>query len=87
MPLDTPMPRYVCHKEVYALKIIGISLDGELAFGMPNNPDVRHSFKLMPRDWLDKHNPEVGGYYVVYKDGYESYSPAKAFEDGYTLIK
>ena len=24
------------------------------------------------------------GYYVVYEDGYESWSPTKAFEDGHT---
>lgn len=35
--------------------------------------------------WYHKHKPEVGGYYVVYKDGYTSYSPARAFDDGYTL--
>lgn len=27
-----------------------------------------------------------GGYYVVYEDGYASFSPAEAFESGYTLI-
>ncbi len=27
---------------------------------------------------------EVGGYYVVYEDGYKSFSPAGAFESGYT---
>jgi len=27
-----------------------------------------------------------GDYYVVYEDGYKSISPAKAFEEGYTLI-
>lgn len=26
------------------------------------------------------------GYYVVYDDGYKSWSPAKAFEEGYTKI-
>jgi hypothetical protein len=31
--------------------------------------------------------PEVGWYYVQYPDGYESFSPAAAFEEGYTLIK
>jgi hypothetical protein len=31
-----------------------------------------------------KHAPQVGGYYVRYPDGYESWSPAKAFEEGYT---
>jgi hypothetical protein len=33
-----------------------------------------------------KHKPEVGGYYVVYKDGYRSFSPAEAFETGYEKI-
>ena len=28
-----------------------------------------------------------GGYYVRYPDGYESWSPAEAFEDGYTLVE
>lgn len=35
---------------------------------------------------IGKHGPQVGGYYVVYADGYISYSPAAAFEDGYRLI-
>lgn len=26
------------------------------------------------------------GYYVVYTDGYVSWSPAKAFEEGYTKV-
>ena len=30
--------------------------------------------------------PEVGGYYVVYEDGYKSFSPAGAFESGYTPL-
>jgi hypothetical protein len=82
------MPRYQCHKKVWALKIVGISLpqnetgDAELAFS-----DRGYASKLMPRVWLDKHNPEVGGYYVVYDDGYQSFSPAKAFEEGYTRIR
>lgn len=36
------------------------------------------------RKYMIKHNPQVGGYYVVYADGYKSWSPAKAFEEGYT---
>jgi hypothetical protein len=38
------------------------------------------------RTYIDKHNPQPGGYYVVYDDGYESFSPALAFEQGYTRI-
>lgn len=30
--------------------------------------------------------PVVGDYYVRYDDGYESWSPKKAFEEGYTLV-
>lgn len=37
--------------------------------------------------YLKKHSPQIGGYYVVYTDGYKSYSPAKAFEEGYTLCQ
>lgn len=36
--------------------------------------------------YMRKHKPEVGGYYVVYADGYKSFSPAQAFEEGYTPL-
>jgi hypothetical protein len=36
--------------------------------------------------YLKKHRPQIGGYFVLYDDGYMSFSPAKAFEDGYTRI-
>ncbi len=36
--------------------------------------------------FMDKHKPEAGGYLVFYEDGYRSFSPAKAFEEGYTRI-
>jgi hypothetical protein len=82
------MPRYKCHKEVWALKIQAIE---RVPFG---NAGVRHT--LVPADaryapfevdleFIDKHKPRAGGYYVVYKDGYKSFSPADAFEDGYSL--
>lgn len=38
------------------------------------------------QSYLEKHQPCVGGYYVVYEDGYLSFSPAEAFESGYTRI-
>lgn len=71
------LEKYKCHKVVEAAQIVGISLMGELAFGKDN-------FVQPTREWLDKNKPEVGGYYVVYQDGYASYSPAKAFEEGYS---
>jgi hypothetical protein len=36
---------------------------------------------------MRRNKSEVGGYYVVHEGGNKSYSPAKAFEDPYTLIR
>ena len=30
--------------------------------------------------------PAVGDYLVIYEDGYKSWSPSRAFEEGYTRI-
>lgn len=90
---STSMPLWQCHKKVYALKIKSIefekaSKDCESrggAYIMPE--DINYSKIHVDSKYLQKHQPQVGGYYVVYKDGYKSYSPADAFEEGYTLIK
>jgi hypothetical protein len=86
------IPRYRCHKEVRAAKIttmeycedgtarlmlgeVGGYMDVDAAFvekHMPSRPDAEEVY--------------IGGYLVVYGDGYQSFSPAKAFEDGYTRI-
>lgn len=90
---QTQMPRYQCHKKVWALKIAAIELDGA-----GENRDSDGTATITPaeygyapikvdREYMRKHKPEIGGYYVIYDgDFYKSYSPAKAFEDGYTLI-
>ena len=81
------MPKYKCHKEVWALKIAAIKWDGE---GEDRESDGSAVFTpaedgytpiKLEREWMNKHKPEVGGYYVQYADGYTSYSPAKAFEE------
>lgn len=81
------MPRYKCHKEVWALKIEGLSeaaQDGSVVMAVF---DRGYMPIVLSGDFMAKHKPVVGGYYVVYPgDGYKSFSPAKAFEDGYTLI-
>ena len=86
------MPRYKCHKEVWALKIAAVVRDGE-----GENRETDGSAMITPADdgfapfkvdaaFMRKHKPQVGGYYVVYKDGYKSFSPADAFEEGYTRV-
>lgn len=80
------MPHYRCHKEVHALKIKTIDiLENGDAVIMPAEEGFA-SFQVSA-DYVTKHNPQAGGYYVVYEDGYESWSPADAFESGYTLIE
>lgn len=90
------MPRYKCHKEVRALKIGKIERDSDKA--SDENRETDGSAIITPVEaiyapfrvdynYVKKHNPQVGGYYVLYKDGYQSYSPAQAFEEGYTLIQ
>lgn len=86
--MTTEMPRYKCHKEVWALKIKAIEFefdDNSKLSGALITPEENGYARIyVHQEYIDKHKPEAGGYYVVYKDGYKSWSPAKAFEEGYT---
>lgn len=80
-----PLPAYRSHKTVHALKITevhqpdGAGTPGSLHFD-------GWSPRVMTAEWMTKHAPQAGGYWVRYEDGYESWSPAEAFEKGYTPI-
>lgn len=89
------IPRYRCRKVVHALKIAAAEVmeDGtvKLAFeGGEFGPLVKSA------DWGKRFKPFHGdadgdvdpdpGYLVIYEDGYESWSPTKAFEAGYRRI-
>lgn len=96
MGAEVMMPRYKCHKEVYALKICGIELDlvrashegRETDGGAWLTPDNKVFADInVDASFVARNKLIVGGYYVVYADGYKSFSPAEAFESGYTLIK
>lgn len=73
------LPKFKCHKIVRAAKIIAIDNGTRLDL-MP------HGVVEAGPSWIREKKAEVGGYYVVYDDGYASYSPAKAFEEGYTVL-
>ena len=92
---EAEMPKYRSHKEVWALKIAKIEPDADKAHA--ENRETDGSAVITPaeegyapfrvdREYMRKHSPQVGGYYVVYKGGYVSFSPSEAFEDGYTRI-
>lgn len=84
------LPLYQCHKKVRAAKIAQIKTVDEIhdyrVLIVPEDKKIP-AFRVSDA-YMDKHKPQVGGYFVVYDgDGYQSFSPAKAFEEGYTLIE
>lgn len=78
-----PMREYECHKRVRAAKIT------EINTSVPRGVDLTFAGGItinVTAEWYTKHRPDIGGYYVQYADGYTSFSPALAFETGYTLV-
>ena len=71
---------------VEALKIEHIVF-GELGGGATIHPvDTRYPPFNVTSEYVAKHGPRAGGYWVRYEDLYPSFSPAKAFDEGYTLV-
>jgi hypothetical protein len=80
------LPKYQCHKVVEAAKIKAIPPDvkGMLVLELPNGDELP---VIVSESFSKRNDPQVGGYFVLYEDNYQSYSPAAAFENGYSLIK
>ncbi len=79
------MPRYVSHKQVWALEIatVGEPLpDGsrELTFVEKGYAPI-----MAPAEMFSRYQPVSGDRYMVYQGGYRSFSPKAAFLDGYRL--
>jgi len=88
------MPKYECHKKVHALKIKKIEravkdteVGAILSFAENGYADkgVDSSFVEKINNRENRGDKDLG-YYVVYEDGYVSWSPTEAFEKGYTRI-
>ena len=90
------MPQCQSHKKVWALKIKTIVFDHVVAHA--ENRETDGSAMITPFEkgyapfkvdhaYVRKHDPAPNGYYVVYDDGYQSWSPAEAFEGGYMLVE
>lgn len=79
------MPMYQSHKRVWALEIDTV--------GIPNLDDGNSrklTFReegyapvIAPAEMFSRYEPVPGDLYVVYADGYQSFSPRKAFFEGY----
>lgn len=81
------MPRYRSHKVVHALKIKEADWVNGFFIITPEEEGFAQ-FKV-DDDWVLRWHarPVVGGYFVQYADGYTSWSPAKAFEEGYAKLR
>lgn len=90
--MNKQLPRWKCHKEVEGFRVDAIDrhFDDGIHDGATlveiNDNKVSHGV-IVSQQYMDKHQPQVGGYYVRYMDGYESFSPPVAFLSGYTPIK
>lgn len=82
------MDKWKGHKVVEAGKIARLrTLDNGSAIV---DVDDGEEVGIKPEDWkrmdaMRPHEDFVGGYLVKYEDGYLSWSPADAFEKGYSL--
>ncbi len=77
-------PLYQSIKQVEGLKIKAIHFRDSGYFIIPEED---HDPVDVTCEWMAKHQPHVGGYLVRYVDGYMSYSPRIAFENGNVPIR
>ncbi|EKO3434949.1 hypothetical protein NTH51_002230 [Vibrio fluvialis] len=97
METQIEMTKWQCHKKVWALQIKEVShnenpdktgISGTSSYGATLSfVDERYAPIKVNADYVNKHKPQDGGYYVVYEGGYQSFSPKDAFESGYSEIK
>lgn len=80
------MPRYQSHKTVWALKIAAIEVHADKSASIACADKNYGPFTTKP-GWAERFTggeTDDPGYYVQYADGFASWSPTKAFEEGYT---
>lgn len=82
------LPLYQSHKKVRAAKILAITkFKINTLFALSTPDGMEEAITYLNEDLVKKPTPEIGWYLVQYEDGYFSFSPAAAFEEGYSLVK
>ena len=76
------LPRYKSHKEVQALEIECFNDDRSQMYPLDKG---QGPVQIEP-EMFARYQPVRGDFYVVYADGYKSFSPRKAFLEGYTRV-
>ena len=90
-----PLPEYRPRETIEAFKIKEVQLDSDKA--REESRETDGSALLIPEDekirclkvtawYIRMHKPQVGGYYVRYEEGTESFQSAEKFESNYLLI-
>lgn len=85
----TTLPIYQSHKKVKAVKISAVEI-AEMGTAYIASRELNEGERIeAPPGWADRfHGDEEDlGYWVQYADGYQSWSPSAAFQDGYTRIQ
>ena len=87
MIASVEMPKYQSHKKVWALKIAAVEL-GESGKAKIAPADPGYAPFETAEGWGSRFKGSDGdlGYYVLYEDGYASWSPTAAFEGGYDRL-
>ncbi len=79
------LDRYRCHKVVRAARIQAVTCSSTTTELLLVQGDGLLCAHTVNNDTLTRYTPVPGDYFVVYSDGYQSISPKKAFEEGYSL--
>lgn len=86
----TDWPKYESHKVVQAAKIVRLEYRGKDASSgilrIYVDPGNTAEEEFWPSEIGMMQRAEVGGWAMLYPDGFKSLSPKKVFEDGYTRI-
>lgn len=87
MNAHAEMPKYRSHKQVWALRIAAIEIHKDKSATIAPRDDGYAPFTTN-EGWAErfKGTEEDPGIYVVYDDGYASWSPTAAFVNGYTPV-
>lgn len=88
MKTAAEMPRYRCHKVVWALEIKAFKWDTTQPQGgwLVTPADIGYADVHLSAAVFSRYTPTPGDFIVQYDDGYWSVSPRKAFIEGYTPI-
>lgn len=78
------MRKFRSHKIVEAAQVVGIDREHNQV-RLSDGPGQFHHLDV-PASFFALGVPQMDDYLVRYEDGYLSWSPKKAFEEGYTAV-